>query len=137
MTSQSPQELTQLRTINFHKFLYYLYHCSGFSHWFATLQFALLEINKDGGLMRVLILVAIATTTILSSAHSCQTRDDCQLLGDCIDSQCTCDKGWKGLQCNEADLMPYTAGTDQDQQTNTDTLFVCSDRQWLCEHHSG
>ena len=44
-----------------------------------------------------------ATATALGS---CKTSVDCQLNGACKQSQCVCDKGWKGEQCGSLNLDP-------------------------------
>ena len=34
-----------------------------------------------------------------TSAYYCRTRIDCTLHGDCINGDCQCDNGWKGVTC--------------------------------------
>lgn len=39
-------------------------------------------------------------------AQTCVTDSDCSLLGDCVDSVCQCDPGWKGPRCGQVDMLP-------------------------------
>ena len=42
----------------------------------------------------------------VASAQSCETESDCSLLGECVNSKCVCDPGWKGHKCGQVDLLP-------------------------------
>eukprot|EP00040_Diaphanoeca_grandis_P024766 m.136519 g.136519 ORF g.136519 m.136519 type:complete len:646 (+) comp29860_c0_seq1:110-2047(+) len=36
----------------------------------------------------------------------CTTSTDCNLLGDCVDGSCICDKGWTGEACGQLNIRP-------------------------------
>ena len=51
----------------------------------------------------VFCLVLIYRT---KSSWSCETENDCSLLGECNNGKCICDPGWKGEKCGQVDLLP-------------------------------
>ena len=71
--------------------------------------------GRSGSSMgRPLAFMLLATTAALplclGAASSCATNHDCSLLGTCAAGSCTCDAGWTGSDCGQADLLPF-AGT--------------------------
>merc|ERR1712241_1009492 len=52
--------------------------------------------------LKLFLLLVLSVT----SSWSCQTEDDCSLLGECTNGKCICDPGWKGEKCGQVDLLP-------------------------------
>merc|ERR1712038_635348 len=52
--------------------------------------------------LKLFLLLVLSVT----SSWSCQSEDDCSLLGECSNGKCMCDPGWKGEKCGQVDLLP-------------------------------
>ena len=63
-----------------------------------------------GAAAGALLALLLASSGSSGAAAACRSDDDCSLLGTCTSGTCTCDPGWVGPDCGQADLLPF-AGT--------------------------
>ena len=58
-------------------------------------------------LLRSISLVSLLYSTLtIVSTLGCSSSMDCSLLGECINSKCVCDAGFRGESCGILDLVP-------------------------------
>ena len=59
---------------------------------------------------------------IVITANACTTSLDCQLLGDCVEGACQCDRGWQGETCSMlkqgASTVVWPTASDRAQHTS-------------------
>ena len=59
-------------------------------------------------LMSVVMCLAYLMHPASPRVNNCTSTLDCSLNGDCVSGQCHCDAAWKGVSCQQLNLVPMT-----------------------------